>query len=728
MFLSLPKRIIAFLFTALVVVPMFFFLPFVYGSSVKIAQAQTAEEITNAGLLGLGGSGSPSGGVGCGVLWWRCIVKDLVEFLLVSIPKFFFGLAGIVFDTMIAFSLSSTIIKNQAFVDKGWVIMRDLSNTFFIFILLYIAIATILQTAGGQTKRLLATLVMVALLMNFSLYITRFVIDIGNVFALEFYTNMGVEGLSYVNLGPNDIQPRSIAAAFKNSFDLEILLGPDFITATGMNVPEATFVFLLVGIMYLVATFVFLTAGFLFLARVVAFWFLMIISPLAFFSMILPFTRGKVWGPWSSQLVSQSFFAPIFLFFVYLTLMLAGTVNTLFVAGNPLNGNMGFLQTVFITFLTFFALIFTLLAGLKAAKSMSGGIGDAMTRIGGTVTGAVAVGGAAAAGRNTFGRGARYLEDKFGGKLDESRAGRFMKSQLNTVASSSFDARASKLGQIVQSTVGGVNLGQAGGKGGHVSSVAEKQKDLTEHTKKLMQRDPAAAASYLATHELTGDRDTAAAMASLSSAQRAELIAKAKPGKEQDRLKRINESLGGGLTPRQQRAEQKGIKEYEKTAKKEAREIEQETRVADLKTIQSKFAEAKNAAEKDTAKAEAKELLNQMKGEEIADLGGELLSSDIVAHHLSDKDLEQIERKSNLTKGHQEALYANVKANGTQEAKDYLNLSPAVKRKNASKNRKVGAQEAEENLKRELKEAENEKGAAAEPVKEVSEPDSGNKA
>lgn len=554
----LPKRIIAFFFTLLVVVPMFFFLPFTPGGGMNEAHANAfTDAITGIGQAVIDVATCVTSAVDC-----------LVHLFFITIPKFFFGLAGVVFDTLLAFSLSSTIIQNQTFVNKGWVIMRDLSNTFFIFILLYIAISTILQTAGGQTKRLLATLVMVALFMNFSLYITKFVIDVGNVFALEFYTNMGEENsLAYIKLGTNDITPRSISKGFVDAFDIEKLLKN--VEVGNLNFGEEFFLSLMYGIMYLVATFVFLSVAFLFLARVVSFWFLMILSPLAFFSMILPYTRSKIWGRWSSELISQSFLAPIFLFFLYLTMMLAGTIGNLFTPGGLAFPNgVSFFQPLLMTFLTFFALITTLLFGLKTAKSMSGTMGESMLKIGGTVTGA-AVGGAAAAGRNTFGRVARYADDKFGSDLEKSRTGRFFKSGLTTVSNSSFDARASKVGQMAQTTVGGINLGQAGGAGGNAQAVAEKQKDLTDHTKKLLARDPAAAASYLATHEKVGDRDTIATMASLSSAQRAELIAKAKPGKEQDRLKRINMTLGAGLSEKQKKTENLEMARYKNTEAKE---------------------------------------------------------------------------------------------------------------------------------------------------------------
>lgn len=579
------KRILSFLFTALVVAPMFFFMPVTVtpkGVGVNIVEAGAASCLYwMAGCIQfLTGSGD-----NCGYLGWRCATRDLLELILVKIPAFFFGLAGVVFDTLVAFSLSSTIIKNQAFVDKGWVIMRDLSNTFFIFVLLYIAISTILQTAGGQTKRLLATLVMVALFMNFSLYITKFVIDVSNVFALEFYTNMGVVGQAYVNLGPNDIQPRSISFAFNDAFKLQTLFGPAFLTQAAGDLPLSAFIFTLVGIMYMVAAFVFLSAGFLFLARVVAFWFLMILSPLAFFSMILPYTRGKIWSRWSSELVSQSFFAPIFLFFIYLTLMLADTLGgTLFKKGtNTLSGDMSFLQTTFIAFLTFFALITTLLFGLKTAKSMSGTLGESMLKIGGTVTGA-AVGAGAWAGRNSFGRAAQYYADKKGDEWKKSKMGQLYLSGTNKVANSSFDVRASKIGQVAQTTVGGINLGAAGGAGGFSKTAGDK----AAANKKMcdsLKNDPAAFAKCIASlrdtlsvqtadgsgRGLNPDGDAMKYWSTLSVRERQEAKAAA-TGADKSYLDSLDKKLTSGFKDKQQKAEEKGMRAFGKERAQETLE------------------------------------------------------------------------------------------------------------------------------------------------------------
>ena len=105
-------------------------------------------------------------------------------------------------DTMVAFSISKDVL-NASFAQKGWKSTRDLANMFFIFILLFIAIATILQLSSYGAKALLAKLIIFALLINFSLFITRVIIDSGNITAMFFY--------DAITVPPSTTVPKGVA-------------------------------------------------------------------------------------------------------------------------------------------------------------------------------------------------------------------------------------------------------------------------------------------------------------------------------------------------------------------------------------------------------------------------------------------------------------------------------------------------------------------------------------
>lgn len=99
----------------------------------------------------------------------------------------FLQMTGALLDIAIKATISSDLYANLEIINVGWTTVRDFSNMFFIFALLYIAIKTILGLGGGQTKRWVANLIIAAVMINFSLFATKVVVDAGNVLAMGFW-------------------------------------------------------------------------------------------------------------------------------------------------------------------------------------------------------------------------------------------------------------------------------------------------------------------------------------------------------------------------------------------------------------------------------------------------------------------------------------------------------------------------------------------------------------
>ena len=219
------------------------------------------------------------------------------------------------FDYTLDLTLNSATFSKIDAIYAGWKISRDLINIFFIFILLYIAIATILRLTGYGAKELLVKVVIIALLVNFSLVITKVVIDASNILAMEFYSNMGIKDSS----GKPDITSAMMQGlSLATIYDGKNLADPQSggVSITGWTVLAGTFGG---SILILVTSFVFFAATILFVIRTVFLLFLMILSPFAFVAMILPGTK-KYASQWWSSLFSQAFFAPAFMFMIYLVL------------------------------------------------------------------------------------------------------------------------------------------------------------------------------------------------------------------------------------------------------------------------------------------------------------------------------------------------------------------------------------------------------------------------
>jgi len=282
-------------------------------------------------------------------------------------------IAGLFFDLTLKISIIDFHkYANMAGITTGWTISRDIINIFFIFILLYIAIATILQIAGYGIKDLLVKVILIALLVNFSGVVTKVIIDASNVVAVEFYSKITAEA----DISSVLMQGLKLQTVYK-SYDTPIVDStPD---PTDQGVPggeQMSTSGLIVGmlggtLLMLVTSFVLFAAGLLFLIRTITLLFLIILAPLAFAGMILPVTSAHS-KKWWSTLFSQSFFAPAYMFMIYLVFMIISK-NSLAEAIGMEEG-AGLMDAVFkgsINTLVYFIILIGLMVGsLIVAKSM----------------------------------------------------------------------------------------------------------------------------------------------------------------------------------------------------------------------------------------------------------------------------------------------------------------------------------------------------------------------
>ncbi|MEW5907749.1 MAG: hypothetical protein AB1643_01010 [Patescibacteria group bacterium] len=221
------------------------------------------------------------------------------------------------FSSTLKLTLLNNTYSEIPAVTVGWSLSRDLVNLFFIFILLYIAIATILQISGYGIKDLLVRVIIIALLVNFSLMITKVVIDASNILALGFYNRIQtITPAGVVNYG--DITGVLMQGTHMNDiFNVDGWEGFDPNDNSEQTMRSVIINTIFGSILILVLAFVFFAATILFIIRTIVLLFLMILAPLAFLAMALPATRSLA-HRWWTTLFHQAFFAPIFLFFVWI--------------------------------------------------------------------------------------------------------------------------------------------------------------------------------------------------------------------------------------------------------------------------------------------------------------------------------------------------------------------------------------------------------------------------
>lgn len=366
--------------------------------------------------------------------------------------------AGYIFDQILSLSIEGVMVA-PPFINSTWKVVRDFSNMIFIFVLLYTGVQTILGIGGWQ--KTIRNVIIIALLINFSLFFTKVVIDAGNVLAVGVKSAISTTSVS-----------EGLAAAFQpQQFLNAATKGPD--TSGG----DAIIVFLVAAAVSIFAAYIFFKAALLFMGRLIAFWGLMIISPFAFISMAMP--KGNIFNDWLDMLVKQSFVAPVFLFFVYIIMkVISGGTGIL--GGFTQTGDWfkDLLGPVIVATL----LILALKQALDIATDMSGKMGKLGSDMVGKVIGATAVvatGGAGFVGQKTIGRAALAAvgSDKFKAFAAKSPLGRVAYELTDKTANATFDVRNAPMGDKL-------GLGK-GGSGSFVKTVETAKKEDVAFGKKI---------------------------------------------------------------------------------------------------------------------------------------------------------------------------------------------------------------------------------------------------
>jgi hypothetical protein len=315
-----------------------------------------------------------------------------LSFKVLQLASWVLWVAAVFFNATINYTLNiASFIKDIPIVDLGWTVFRDVTNLLFIFIILYIAINTIIGNEGYGIKKLLGKVIIGAMLINFSLFFTQAMIDASNIFALQFYHKITQDAkktnTANGSSANNSDYDSGISAAFVNAMGLQQVFQTGKGTATGV-VGEATSEntdqtklglnasnLIIVGlggtVLVLITAFVFFAGAMMLLARTVVLVFLMILSPIAFMGNILP-ALGKYTGEWWSKLTSNLLFAPIYMMLLYLVINMVtgdnfkkvgggkGNFADLFAGGNNWDG----------TLMTFVILIMLMVGCLLIASKL----------------------------------------------------------------------------------------------------------------------------------------------------------------------------------------------------------------------------------------------------------------------------------------------------------------------------------------------------------------------
>ena len=418
--------------------------------------AQSNPNLTNATL---GAAGTVLGGVGGGVVasqvassivatsspeliycfkWMEgfyipgCLAEG--SYMILYVSSWILWIAALFFDWTIQYSLTMrTIITGFAAIQYGWEIFRNFINLFFILILVYIAIATILQISGYGYKQLLGKLVIAAFLINFSMFFTEVIIDVSNIVTLTFYKQIMIDAQTVSSKNTNytpgtgtaggstsggSVGPTNqwLSFGIMNAMGLSSVWGAvgagsgaatspgtTATAATGVSskdpattAPGATlaadagatatdpWTMIMIGlggsVFVLILSFVFFAAAFMFIGRIIVLIMLIITSPVAFAAGVLPKTKTYA-DKWWKHLTANALFAPAYMAMMFITLKMVWGANSQDkIHGNLMSlfakSNSGGIQAFFFFFLLCSMLVMCLVVaasfgtlGAKTAQS-----------------------------------------------------------------------------------------------------------------------------------------------------------------------------------------------------------------------------------------------------------------------------------------------------------------------------------------------------------------------
>ena len=260
----------------------------------------------------------------------------------------------------------------------AWASIRDIANMFIVLGFVIIGIATALRLNEYGAKKLLPKLIIIAVLINFSTIFSGLIIDAGNI-TMKSLT----------------LQGSSSSPASKFIYSME-MLGQKTLTTDKCLYDTWNFTgrAVLYSGIYILIALIFFFLMFVLIERYTWLAFLFILSPLAFFAWIFPFTK-KWWGAWWEAMLKWAFIGVTTAFVLYICASLIGT-----------NNEIGITYIIIILVFLFVGFKFTIKSGGVFANTvigLAGGVaGLAMGAAGkagmGTLKGLANVSGAKRAG------------------------------------------------------------------------------------------------------------------------------------------------------------------------------------------------------------------------------------------------------------------------------------------------------------------------------------------
>jgi hypothetical protein len=283
---------------------------------------------------------------------FTCMFRSLVSNTaasLIWIARWLLVFSGALFNwlvdnTIVHFGAVYTSLVQKA-VQDAWTAFRDIANILIIGIFAFIAISIILGLKTFGQKKLIANVLIVAVLINFSLLFSQIIIDASNFTATQIYAAAALGTVSPI--GTSSGTTGTVGVTTANVTGANAGIAGQFIFLLGVqsfgdtktaldNIAQAQdngwialFHGLFVFAILVAAALVLFYGSFLLVSRVILIIFLMVTASVAFASYLVPKwqTSHYGWDTWWNSLIKSATFAPILMFFLWMTLTVSYAIH-----------------------------------------------------------------------------------------------------------------------------------------------------------------------------------------------------------------------------------------------------------------------------------------------------------------------------------------------------------------------------------------------------------------
>ena len=307
---------------------------------------------------------------------------------------------GASFDFVTKFALDGIGADKDAGLQRTiatlWTFVRDISNIVIVFSLLYLAIRTIIEGEGFADKSKLASILVAALLINFSLLFTQLAFNVSNYVARAIRTEISVTstdsgapgsgGIADIGLDKNSLSggiARLLGVPAGLNYISDSSLYHGGVQTEGNLINKENYnddysqiqaqYLLMLTISVMGVGFILVAGAGILLYRYIVFIFLMILAPFGLVCFFIPYLKN-IGDKWLSNLKNLTIIAPVYFLSFYICMQL---LNGIIALGNQQTGSVhAFLVQMFTqTALIVGTLLGTVMFPIMAANAGSGALG-----------------------------------------------------------------------------------------------------------------------------------------------------------------------------------------------------------------------------------------------------------------------------------------------------------------------------------------------------------------